>query len=44
MYTCDDFTCPYYKDGICTLENPQDECENFYMEEDFDDEDYEEED
>lgn len=26
----DDFTCPYYKDGYCGLENAEQECDEFY--------------
>ena len=26
----DDFRCPYYKEGKCTLENVEEECSDFY--------------
>lgn len=29
----DDFTCPYYVNGCCDLENAEQECDEFY---DFD--------
>ena len=25
-----DETCPYFKNGKCTLENPKEECEDYY--------------
>lgn len=39
LYECptDDFTCPYFQsandveNGFCTLENPYNECDEFYM-------------
>ena len=31
MVVCpaDDFSCPYYKEGECTIENPREECDEF---------------
>jgi hypothetical protein len=26
----EDFECPYYKEGECTLENVEEECDDFY--------------
>lgn len=31
--TADDFTCPYYKDGKCTISNPAEECDEYIEEE-----------
>lgn len=27
--TVNDWTCPYYKKGICFIENPVEDCEDF---------------
>ena len=35
----DDWECPYYEDGNCTLEHPDEDCDAFY-DEDFDEEGY----
>ena len=38
----DDFSCPYYEDGYCTLEHPEEDCDAFadLIDEDFDEEGY----
>ena len=39
----DDWECPYYKNGECTIENPEEDCDCFYdpdENEDFDEEGY----
>lgn len=30
MITCDEVGCPYNEDGICTMENPELECDDYY--------------
>lgn len=32
IYTCpvNDFECPYYMDGLCTIGNPVEECDDYY--------------
>ena len=34
-----DFTCPYYEQGYCTLENPAEECDDYAMMYDDEEED-----
>lgn len=34
-----DFTCPYYERGYCTLENPIEECDDYAMMYDDEEED-----
>jgi hypothetical protein len=33
-----DFTCPYYKQGCCTIEKPAKECDDYAMRYDEDEE------
>lgn len=35
-----DFTCPYYEQGYCTLENPAEECDDYAMRYDDEGEDF----
>ena len=35
-----DFTCPYYEQGYCTLENPAAECDDYAMRYDDEEEDF----
>ncbi len=35
-----DFDCPYYGEGLCHIAEPEEECDEFYFEEDDDEEDY----
>ena len=35
-----DWECPYYEDGNCFIDNPDEDCDAFY---DCDDEDFDEE-
>ena len=35
-----DFTCPYYEQGYCTLENPAEECDDYAMRYDNEEEDF----
>ena len=35
-----DFDCPYYGKGLCHIAEPEEECDEFYFEEDDDEEDY----
>lgn len=35
-----DFTCPYYEQGYCTLENPAEECDDYAMRYDDEEEDF----
>lgn len=30
-YGCEDWTCPYYEDGVCTLEDPTQDCDEYFM-------------
>lgn len=34
LYSCSalDFSCPYYEQGFCNLENPKEECDEFFFE------------
>lgn len=35
-----DFLCPYYEQGYCTLENPAEECDDYAMRYDDEEEDF----
>lgn len=35
-----DFTCPYYEQGYCTLENPAAECDDYAMRYDDEEENF----